>query len=75
MIKSLSLWILNTLNTNFFIDYTSIELELDIDINFSSSLHNLYSSNNSYIISPSILGTKRNIEELDINSHGNSGIY
>ncbi|PKY54122.1 kinase-like protein [Rhizophagus irregularis] len=37
-------------------DYTSIELELDIDIK-----------------SPNILETKRNIEELDINSYGNSG--
>jgi hypothetical protein len=55
---------------------------LDIDIKryskfniFSSFLRNLYSNNNSYIISLNILGTKRNIEELNINSCENSGIY
>ncbi|PKC03552.1 hypothetical protein RhiirA5_423592 [Rhizophagus irregularis] len=62
-------------------DYNSIELELDIDIKrylkfkiYSPSLHNL-NSNDSNTISSNILGTKRNIEELEIDSYGNSSIY
>uniref|UniRef100_U9T1A4 Protein kinase domain-containing protein n=1 Tax=Rhizophagus irregularis (strain DAOM 181602 / DAOM 197198 / MUCL 43194) TaxID=747089 RepID=U9T1A4_RHIID len=62
-------------------DYNSIELEFDIDIKrylrfkiFGPSLHNL-NSNDLNTISSNILGTKRNIEELEINSYGNSGIY
>jgi hypothetical protein len=31
--------------------------------------------NNSNINSTKLLGAKRNIEELDIDSHGNNGIY
>ncbi|PKC67252.1 kinase-like protein [Rhizophagus irregularis] len=60
-------------------DYNSIELELDIDIKrylrfkiFGPSLHNL-NSNDLNTISSNILGTKRNIEELEINSYGNNG--
>ncbi|PKY25382.1 kinase-like protein [Rhizophagus irregularis] len=61
-------------------DYNSIELEFDIGIKryylrfkfFSLSLHNL-NSNDSNTISSNILGTKRNLEELEIDSYGNSG--
>jgi hypothetical protein len=72
-----------------FIDYASIELEFDIDVerylklkfflvllslqNLNSKIQNFQS--NAIYNRFRILETKRNIEELNINSHGNNGKY
>ncbi|CAB4431941.1 unnamed protein product [Rhizophagus irregularis] len=69
-------------------DYTSIELELDIDIERSNVFETIEELNiNSHVIDyiskeleldidierSNVLGIKRNIEELNINSHENNG--
>jgi hypothetical protein len=69
----------------FFIDYISIELELDIDIEryFKLKIFVIYNLNPTtkvfnkiqFYISSDSLGTKRNIEELNINSCENNGKY
>ncbi|GES81738.1 kinase-like domain-containing protein [Rhizophagus clarus] len=60
--RSLSFLISKCSSINHSKEYTSIELDFDIDIE-------------SQINRSKVHGTKRNIEELDIDSHGDDGKY